>query len=85
MPLYEYRCRDCGNQFEILQRLGEGADGLSCSTCGASGLDKQYSTFATGGGGAADFAAGAGCDTGDCGAGAGACCGGGSCSWDSLN
>jgi putative FmdB family regulatory protein len=82
MPLYEYRCRDCGNHFEVLQRLGEGADGLSCTSCGAAALDKQFSTFATGGGGA-DLEAGAGCDAADCGA--GACCGGGSCSWDSVN
>jgi putative FmdB family regulatory protein len=84
MPLYEYRCRDCGNQFEVLQRLGEGAGALSCTSCGAAALDKQFSTFATGGGGTA-YEAGAGSDVADCGAGAGACCGGGSCSWDSLN
>jgi putative FmdB family regulatory protein len=87
MPLYEYRCRDCGNQFEILQRLGEGGAGLSCTRCGAAALDKQFSTFATGGGSSSGFEAVAGCDASDCGAGAGAgdCCGGGSCSWDSLN
>jgi putative FmdB family regulatory protein len=84
MPLYEYRCRDCGNQFEILQGLGEGAEGLSCTSCGAAALDKRYSTFAAHGGGAALEADG-GCDAADCGAGAGACCGGGSCSWDSIN
>src|SRR5262249_41362214 len=48
MPLYEYRCRGCGNQFEVLQRLGEGAEGLACTSCGAAALDKQFSTFATG-------------------------------------
>ena len=51
MPLYEYRCRDCGHQFEILQRLGEGADGLACPGCGAEALAKQYSTFASATGG----------------------------------
>lgn len=47
MPLYEYRCRDCGYQFEILQRLGQGAEGLACPRCGAEQLVKQYSTFAS--------------------------------------
>jgi putative FmdB family regulatory protein len=86
MPLYEYLCRDCGDRFEVLQRLGEGADGLACPGCGARILDKQFSTFATAGGSssaqahAADAAA---CDAADCGA--GACCGGGSCGLDSFN
>jgi putative FmdB family regulatory protein len=47
MPLYEYRCGGCGNRFEVLQRLGEEADGLACPRCGASRLEKQYSTFAS--------------------------------------
>ncbi len=47
MPLYEYRCDDCGHRFEILQRIGESADGLGCPECGAEGLAKQHSTFAS--------------------------------------
>lgn len=46
MPLYEYRCRECSHRFEILQRLGQGAEGLDCPHCGAPGVEKQYSTFA---------------------------------------
>ncbi|HZF08546.1 MAG TPA: zinc ribbon domain-containing protein [Thermoanaerobaculia bacterium] len=54
MPLYEYRCSDCDHRFEILQRIGQGADGLACPKCGVPHLEKQFSTFsastATGGG-----------------------------------
>lgn len=50
MPLYEYRCRECGHRFEILQRLGQGADGLECPQCGAPGVEKQFSTFSASGG-----------------------------------
>ena len=46
MPLYEYRCRDCGHRFEVLQRLGDGADGLACPSCGAGEPVRQFSTFA---------------------------------------
>jgi putative FmdB family regulatory protein len=62
MPLYEYRCRECGHRFEILQRLGQGADGLECPHCGAPGVEKQYSTFAasTSGGSSRESACGAG-------------------------
>lgn len=47
MPLYEYICQDCHHRFEILQRIGEGADGLSCPECGEAQLAKQFSTFAS--------------------------------------
>lgn len=74
MPLYEYRCRDCGHRFEILQRLGEGAEGLACPGCGAEALAKQYSTFAsaTGGGNAQSQQSQSAASTGGgCGAGCG--------------
>jgi putative FmdB family regulatory protein len=79
MPLYEYSCRDCGHRFEILQRLGEGAEGLACPSCSAATLDKQFSTFAAGAGSRGDGGgeSEAGYGAADCGA--GACCGGGAC------
>jgi len=41
MPLYEYRCRDCGHQFEIQQSLKD--DALSeCPAC-SGGLRKVFS------------------------------------------
>jgi putative FmdB family regulatory protein len=47
MPIYEYRCRDCGHRFEVLQRMGQGPEGLACPKCGVDELEKQYSTFAS--------------------------------------
>ncbi len=46
MPLYEYRCEECDHRFEILQRLGDGSEGLTCSSCGTERLEKMFSTFA---------------------------------------
>ena len=46
MPLYEYRCESCDHQFEILRKIGQGAEGLACPQCGDEGLAKQFSTFA---------------------------------------
>ena len=68
MPLYEYQCRDCGHRFEILQRIGEGAEGLVCPSCGEKRLDNQLSTFASGAG-SSSMAAPAG--GGGCGGGSG--------------
>lgn len=52
MPLYEYRCTGCGERFEVLQRMGQGADSLACPRCGAARPERQLSTFAAAGGGA---------------------------------
>ncbi|WP_454766043.1 FmdB family zinc ribbon protein [Cupriavidus campinensis] len=40
MPLYDYQCRDCHLQFELLVRSGASP---VCPHCGGSALDKQVS------------------------------------------
>ena len=47
MPLYEYACKECAHRFEILQKIGEDATGLTCPECDALGVEKQFSTFAS--------------------------------------
>lgn len=67
MPLYEYVCKNCGHQFEVLQRMGEGASDLSCPSCGEKRVEKQFSTFASSSHGTSTstgFSAGAGCGGG---------------------
>ncbi len=46
MPLYEYACTECRERFEILQRMGEGSEGLSCPSCKGTTVERQLSTFA---------------------------------------
>ena len=44
MPLFDFRCRECGYQFETLvtgDRIPE------CRRCGSAELEKLASTFAT--------------------------------------
>jgi putative FmdB family regulatory protein len=41
MPIYEFRCRNCGTRLEALLRAGENA--IACPSCGATTLDKQVS------------------------------------------
>ena len=43
MPLYEYECRQCGQQFEALVRPGSPA---ACASCGSGDLDRLLSSFA---------------------------------------
>jgi putative FmdB family regulatory protein len=40
MPLYEYRCKPCKQDFELLIRSG---DQPVCPSCGSRELDKQWS------------------------------------------
>ena len=62
MPLYEYRCAACGRRFEVLQRVGAGAEGLTCPGCGRPDPEKQFSTFASSGGDG--LGGGGGCGSG---------------------
>ena len=45
MPIYEYKCQDCGTKFEKLVRRSEGPE-LECPSCGQKHLEQEFSTFA---------------------------------------
>ncbi len=42
MPLYDFKCKDCGHQFEALVLKTE----PSCPACHSGNLDQQISMFA---------------------------------------
>jgi len=64
MPIYEYRCRECGEVTEALVRMG-GKPDLACSKCGSKNLKRKFSTFASHGGSSGGSSAGS-CPTGTC-------------------
>ncbi len=45
MPLYDYRCRACGHQFETLVRSQDPAP-TDCPKCGAADLERLLSVVA---------------------------------------
>ena len=53
MPIYEFRCRDCGSTFEALRPLGDDGRDLACPSCGAREPEKRLSVFAASRGGGA--------------------------------
>lgn len=42
MPIYEYRCKKCGKQFEYMQRMSDGPK-RKCEACGALALERLIS------------------------------------------
>ncbi len=59
MPMYEYRCQECGRQYEQLRRMSEADQDLKCPQCGSENVKRQYSACAIGAGSAGSSGAGA--------------------------
>ena len=47
MPIFEYRCRDCGAEFEKIVRSD--GDSVICEQCHGRKLDRLLSVFAVSG------------------------------------
>ena len=43
MPIYEYRCQDCGKINEFLLGVNEDKIEIKCKKCGSMRLDKVFS------------------------------------------
>ncbi len=54
MPIYEYRCKACGAQFEDIKLSSEDVETGVCPKCGKPEGERVMSVFATGGGGKGD-------------------------------
>ncbi|MEU9293285.1 MULTISPECIES: FmdB family zinc ribbon protein [unclassified Streptomyces] len=70
MPRYEFRCRTCGDTFELSRPMAESSDPASCPA-GHDDTVKLLSAVAVGGSSAPAPSGGGG--------GGGGCCGGGCC------
>ncbi len=43
MPVYNYKCSDCSQNFEVLLRNKD--DSVKCTKCGSSHIKRVYSSF----------------------------------------
>ena len=64
MPLFEYRCRECGNVTEFLEKADAKTE-HQCEQCGSMKTEKILSAFAVKKGGPSRSAASS-CPTGTC-------------------
>ena len=49
MPIYEYRCRDCGKSYEMLSGMQEADKDLECPECHSHAVERQLSSFSASG------------------------------------
>jgi putative FmdB family regulatory protein len=47
MPIYEFRCRQCGHRFEELCRMGSNGAGVRCPGCKGKRVERIMSRFAS--------------------------------------
>jgi len=64
MPIFEYRCKDCGEKFETLVYSSSGTEEIECPECGSTQTEKQMSMFASSGGNGARGASKNSCGSG---------------------
>jgi len=47
MPVYQYKCRDCGKEFEINCHLSEREKLAKCPSCGKKNVQPVFTSFVT--------------------------------------
>jgi putative FmdB family regulatory protein len=46
MPIYSYKCNECGTVFDMLVGIGKGSEKPQCPKCKSKKLERILSTFA---------------------------------------
>lgn len=78
MAMYEYVCKDCGKDFDLLRNMNQNDSDVVCVGCGSPKVERKISLFAStvkesSGGSFSDADFGGSCSTGMCGCNSGAC------------
>lgn len=75
MPVYDYRCNDCGTLYDVYHKLKEVTEDVLCPHCGSAKHKKliSASSVAVGGKSGSSSFSEPSCESG------GGCCGGGAC------
>jgi len=50
MPIYEYKCKNCDNEFEMIRSANDDDRDVECPECGKKKAEKVMSVFAGSGG-----------------------------------
>ncbi len=63
MPIYEYKCKACGQSFEKLSSIAEKDSGKVCPFCGKRASEKLISSFMAKGSKPSGASSGGSCGT----------------------
>lgn len=77
MPIFEYKCNDCGTQYDILHKGAENADNVICPSCASRAHVKKFSSFSASVSSGTSSASA--CESGSCGVPSYNSCAGGMC------
>lgn len=67
MPIFEYKCNDCGKKFDILHKSSTNLEEVICPECQSKNSQKLLSTFSASMGSSSSFDSGSSCSDGSCG------------------
>jgi len=45
MPSYEYKCKSCGEKFELRKSIAKDDDTIICPKCGSKHIGRVYAFF----------------------------------------
>ncbi|MBN2515821.1 MAG: zinc ribbon domain-containing protein [Deltaproteobacteria bacterium] len=63
MPIYEYKCKNCGHEFETIVFSSNDDSKVECPQCGKKKAEKMISRPARAGGGCAESCSASSCFT----------------------
>ena len=64
MPVFEYKCDDCGSKYDFFHKSLLKQDEVTCPKCGSTNNKKLFSAFATTNSSESEFSSS--CATGNC-------------------
>ena len=67
MPIFSYKCKKCGNTFDLLEGMTARKAEKKCPSCGSTKVEKTLAAFSVGSSsGGSDFPSAPSCPTGTC-------------------
>lgn len=67
MPIFEYRCNDCGKKFDILHKSSTNMEEVVCPECQLNNSKKLLSSFSASMGSSSSLSSDSPCSDGSCG------------------